>query len=150
MIAKTRIVLYFDLVKKIVIMKTKTAAILIGLVFIGVGLLGYTSNPIIGESPDAIFHADSTHNIVHIVSGVSFLLFALTIPGYTRMFLKLFGVVYLLIGILGLLKIGDTGMTKIFGFLHVNGADNYLHIGLGVIIFLAGTVTSRSSYGRNP
>jgi hypothetical protein len=29
-------------------------------------------------------------------------------------------------------------MGKILGFLHVNGADNYLHIVLGLVILLAG------------
>lgn len=124
-------------------MKIKTAALLIGLIFIAVGLLGFTSNPIVGESHEAIFHADTTHNIVHIVSGLLFIIFAVAIPGYTKLFLQLFGVIYFLIGILGLLRIGDTGLTKVLGFLHVNGPDNYLHIGLGVIIFLAGTVLRR-------
>jgi hypothetical protein len=125
-------------------MKAKTAAILIGLIFIAVGLLGYTSNPIVGESHEAIFHADATHNIVHLVSGALFLLFALVIPGYTAGFLKLFGIIYCIIGILGLVKIGDEGMIKLLGFLHVNAADNYLHIGLGLIIFLAGTLSRRT------
>jgi hypothetical protein len=131
-------------------MKVKTAALLIGLVFISVGLLGFTSNPIIGESPEAIFHADTTHNMVHIVSGLLFILFAIAIPRYTKPFLQLFGVVYFLIGIVGLLRIGDEGITQVLGFLHVNGADNYLHIGLGLIIFLAGTVLSRVKLVHNP
>ncbi|MEI9959104.1 MAG: hypothetical protein WDM90_22950 [Ferruginibacter sp.] len=33
---------------------------------------------------------------------------------------------------------GTHGMGELFGFLHVNGADNYLHVGLGVVILLAG------------
>jgi hypothetical protein len=35
-------------------------------------------------------------------------------------------------------RIGSEGMTKVLGFLHVNGADNYLHIGLGLLILLLG------------
>lgn len=121
-------------------MNAKTSAIIIGIVFIAVGLLGYISNPIIGSSPDAIFHADSTHNIVHIVSGALFLIVAFSMPGSIRMFLKVFGIIYFLIGVVGLMNIGSDGMGKVFGFLHVNGADNYLHIGLGLLIFLAGTL----------
>ena len=129
-------------------MNIKTAAILIGLIFIAVGLLGFISNPIIGESHDAIFHADTTHNIVHLVSGFLFLLFAFALPDFTKLFMQIFGVVYFLIGILGLLKIGEEGITKVLGFLHVNGADNFLHIGLGVLIFLAGTVLGKSKPAR--
>ena len=118
-------------------MNTKTASLVIGVLFIAVGLLGFTSNPVIGES-DAIFHADRLHNMVHIISGILFILIALAAPGSAALFLKIFGVVYFLLGVAGMLSIGSSGMTKLLGFLHVNGADNYLHIGLGVMIFLAG------------
>lgn len=124
-------------------MKAKTTAILIGIIFIAVGLLGYISNPIIGESANAVFHADSTHNIVHIVSGVLFLLFGLAMPQQAKGFIILFGIVYLAIGIIGLVNIGSTGMVQLFGFLHVNEADNYLHIGLGVAILLLGFTVTR-------
>ena len=124
-------------------MNTKIAALVIGFVFIAVGLLGFTSNPIIG--PDhAIFHANTVHNMVHIVSGVLFVLVALAAPAYAGLFLRIFGVVYFLLGVLGLITIGSSGMGELLGFLHVNGADNFLHIALGVIIFLAGYARGRS------
>ncbi len=119
-------------------MNTKTASIIFGLAFLAVGCLGFVANPIVGESPDAIFHADKIHNIVHIVSGVLFLLVALAMPASAGAFCKLFGVVYLALGVWGLFQFGSDGMGKLLGFLHVNGADNFLHIGLGLVIFLAG------------
>ncbi len=119
-------------------MNTRTASILIGIVFLAVGILGYFPNSIVGDTEDAIFHADSTHNMVHIISGALFLLIAMAAPAKAGGFLKLFGLVYLLLGVIGLATIGDEGMTKLLGFLHVNGNDNYLHIGLGIVIFLAG------------
>jgi hypothetical protein len=119
-------------------MNTKTASLVIGLVFLAVGLLGFVPNPIVGNSHDAIFHADTVHNMVHIISGVLFVLVALAAPARAGLFLKVFGIVYLLLGIIGFVTIGDSGTTKLLGFLHVNGADNYLHIGLGIVIFLAG------------
>lgn len=125
-------------------MSTKITAIIIAIAFLAIGLLGYVENPIVGRSDDAIFHADSIHNIVHIVSGLLFLLFAYFLPGYLNTFLKIFGIVYFIIGLLGLLKIGGSGMTEVLGFLHVNGADNFLHLGLGLIIFLAGVSTRRT------
>ena len=126
-------------------MTARTAAILIGVIFIAVGLLGYVDNPIVGTSEGAIFHADSVHNIVHIVSGVLFLLVALAAPGSAAGFLKLFGLVYLAIGIVGFVQYGTSGMGKVLGFLHVNGPDNYLHVGLGVLIFLLGVLKSRAT-----
>lgn len=121
-------------------MNTKTAAIVIGLAFLAVGALGFVSNPIVGSSADAIFHADQTHNIVHLASGALFLLIALAAPGSAAGFLKLFGIVYLGLGIYGMATMGDEATKKLLGFLHVNKADNYLHIGLGIVIFLAGTL----------
>ena len=121
-------------------MTAKTAAIIIGLLFIAVGLLGYVENPIVGTAEGAMFHADNVHNIVHLVSGALFLLVALAAPGSAPGFMKLFGVVYFAIGVIGLVQYGTDGMGKLFGFLHVNGADNFLHIGLGLVIFLAGFI----------
>ena len=124
-------------------MTSKAAALLIGVVFIAVGLLGFIDNPIIGTSTNVIFHADATHNYVHIGSGLLFVLVALMAPRSAAGFMKLFGIVYLLIGVLGFINIGSEGMGKVLGILHVNGADNFLHIGLGLIIFIAGTATRR-------
>lgn len=121
-------------------MNSKTASIIIGLAFLAVGGLGFVSNPIVGESDTAIFHADTVHNTVHIVSGILFILVALAMPANAAAFCKIFGIVYLLLGVAGLIKFGTDGMGKLLGFLHVNGADNFLHIGLGIVIFLAGTL----------
>jgi len=125
-------------------MTAKSAALVFGLIFIAVGILGFIDNPIIGESPDAIFHADTLHNGVHIGSGVLFLLIAMAAPGFTATFLMIFGIVYLLIGIVGLVTIGSDGMVKVLGVLHVNGADNFLHIALGIVIFIAGVAGRRT------
>ena len=119
-------------------MNTKSASIVIGIIFIAVGLLGFISNPIIGESDSTIFHGDTVHNSVHIISGVLFLIFGLAAPDSASVFLIIFGIVYFFLGILGLINIGTEGMGQLLGFLHVNGADNFLHIALGLLIFLAG------------
>lgn len=119
-------------------MNTKTASLIIGITFILVGLLGFIPNPIVGDDHNAIFHADAVHNMVHIVSGILFLMIAFAAPSKAALFLKVFGIVYLLLGIIGLFTIGSEGMTILLGFLPINGADNYLHIGLGIVIFLAG------------
>ena len=125
-------------------MKPKTSSLIIGIAFIAVGLLGFISNPIVGDPDKAIFHADTLHNIVHIVSGVLFLFVALAMPVSAPVFLKVFGIIYFLLGVLGLIIFGTAGMGKLLGFLHVNGADNFLHIGLGIIIFLAGTLRPKA------
>ena len=126
-------------------MKPSTTSIIIGVLFLAVGLLGFIPNPIVGETPDVIFHADTTHNIVHIVSGALFIIFAVAMPASVAGFMILFGIVYLGLGVLGLINIGTEGMGTLLGFLHVNGADNILHIGLGILIFLAATIRPRAA-----
>lgn len=126
-------------------MTAKSAALILGVIFIAVGALGFVDNPIIGESQDAIFHADQLHNIVHIVSGVLFVLVALAAPGSARGFLILFGLVYLALGIIGYVQFGKEGMGKVLGVLHVNANDNYLHMALGVVIILAGLASKRGA-----
>jgi hypothetical protein len=85
-------------------MTTKTLAVIIGAVFIAVGLLGFSSNPIIGSEEGSIFHSDAVHNIVHLISGTLFLIFAGT--ARTAAFMKIFGAVYFLLGVLGLIVFG--------------------------------------------
>ena len=119
-------------------MKITTAAIVIGVAFVLVGILGFFPNPIIADSHDAIFHADAIHSSVHIISGVLFLFFAFSAVGTLPMFMKVFGVVYFLLGVMGLFSVASADTTtRLLGFLHVNGPDNYLHIALGVVIFVA-------------
>lgn len=131
-------------------MTTKTASLLIGAAFIAVGILGFFPNPVVGEEEGAIFHTDQIHNIIHLVSGGLMMLIPLARTGVTSSFLKGFGAVYFALGVIGMIKYGSTGMGKLFGILHVNGADNYLHIGLGLLIFFAGflpqTKTRPSSF----
>lgn len=126
-------------------MTAKTTAILIGLIFLAVGLLGFVSNPIVGVSDNVIFHADTVHNVVHIVSGVLFVLIALAAPRSAAGFMKFFAVVYLLIGILGFVSVGTDGVGKVLGFLNVNGPDNYLHVGLGLLIFILAVASRKVS-----
>lgn len=130
-------------------MNTKTASAILGIIFIAVGILGFIDNPIIYDSDTAIFHADTLHNSVHLVSGVLFLIFALAAPASAGGFLKFFGFIYLLLGVLGLINIGTSGMGKLLGFLHVNGADNLLHVGLGIVILLAGFLPRATAKATN-
>jgi hypothetical protein len=123
-------------------MSAKTLATIIGVAFVATGALGFFENPLIYHT-DAIFHVDSVHNWFHIISGALFLLVAIAAPGFARTFMFIFGIAYLGVGILGLTQIGSDGMTQLLGFLHVNGNDNYLHIGLGIAIILCGLIAGK-------
>jgi hypothetical protein len=118
----------------------KVLSAAIGILFIGIGLIGFSKNPVIGTGVNPVFETDALHNIVHIVSGLLFFVFSALRTQHTIVLMKIFGVVYFLLGVLGFIIFGSLGAGNLLGFLHVNGADNLLHMVLGAVIFIAGMV----------
>lgn len=106
----------------------KNVLYVLGVVFILIGILGFFNSPILG-----IFATDTLHNIVHLLSGILALVFAGK-PSQAKMFAIVFGIVYALVAILGLLM----GSGKVLGLMSVNPADNYLHILLAVVLLVVG------------
>ena len=80
----------------------KSAAIIFGIVFLLVGVLGFvpgittTDQMLLG-----IFHVNAVHNIVHLLSGAVALIAGLTSTAAARMYFRVFGIVYALVAILG-------------------------------------------------
>lgn len=118
----------------------KTLALVFGYVFLIVGILGFFSNPIVGQS--GIFHTDLNHNIVHLLSGIIFLWVGYAAASKAGTVMKIFGVVYLLVAVLGFVLAPNGG--SILGLIDTNVADTYLHVVLGVVILLAGIKASKS------
>src|SRR3989344_9126496 len=117
----------------------KTIATILGVVFLVIGLLGLFPNSIVGDG--AYFQADLWHNLVHLVTGLIFLLVVSRSPGKSASTLTILGVIYLVIAILGFF----VGEGAILGFIGVNGADNWLHLVIGVVALIAGLSTKGSS-----
>jgi hypothetical protein len=115
----------------------KTIMMIVGVVFIIIGILGFLSNPILG-----IFAVDTLHNLVHLISGILALIFASQGESQARKFAIILGVVYGLVTILGFLS-GDSG--KIVGLITVNTADNFLHLVLTIVFFIVGFTKSGAS-----
>ncbi len=116
----------------------KGAAILFGIVFLLVGILGYVP----AATPDTngmpmllgIFHVNGAHNIVHLASGIVFLLCGFSGAGASRMFFRIFGVVYGLVAILGFAK----GDGYLLGMIANNMPDVWLHVVLSVTMLIFG------------
>lgn len=109
----------------------KKIAMTIGVVFIAVGLLGFVSNPILG-----IFAAGTVHSLVHLISGI-FLVWS-SKKGTSNKALKIVGIVYGIVTILGFMMLGSNDTTNVLGLIDVNHADNWLHLILSAIILWAG------------
>ena|SRR3990167_973223 len=113
----------------------KTIKVL-GWIFLVLGILGFFSNPIIGAGAGTWFHADFNHNLVHLLTGLILLWVAYKASANTAGALKTFGWIYLILAILGWILVSGTG--TLLGLVEVNGAVNWLHLILGLILLWAG------------
>jgi hypothetical protein len=112
-------------------MNTKMVASVLGVILIIAGIIGFIPNPIAYGS-DAIFIVNAAHNVVHLVSGLFLLAGAYTGLG-SAMALRILGVVYVIVAILGFVS-GD----MILGFVSNNNGDNWLHVVLAIVLLAAG------------
>ncbi len=110
-------------------MNTRTAGLIIGIVFVVVGILGFVPNPLVSST--GIFMVNTAHNLVHLISGAVILAGVYSFG--SALALKIIGVIYAIIAILGLFMGGD----MLFG-IAMNMADHWLHVVLAVVILLAG------------
>jgi hypothetical protein len=117
----------------------RTFAMILGVVTLLVGILGYVMNPA-GGLLLGVFAVDAPHNAIHLVTGIAAL--AAAFMGWARMFCQAFGVIYLLVGILGLVATDGSGM--LLGMLHNNMADNVLHLAIGGAAAYVGFVADRA------
>lgn len=102
---------------------------LLGVVFVVVGLLGFVNDPVLG-----VFEVDMLHNVIHILSGILALAAVGMGADMMRLYAKAFGVVYLLVGIVGFVMPGD----MILGLFEANLADDLLHVGLAAVFLYVG------------
>ena len=116
-------------------LNTKTAALVIGIIFIVVGLLGFVPNPLV--SPTGIFAVNTAHNLIHLLTGIVIIAGAYSAFG-ARNTLLVFGAVYALVAILGFIPGAVRGGNMLLGFIHVNTADKWLHVVLAIVILAAG------------
>src|SRR5213080_857176 len=131
--------------------QAQQVTMLLGLVFILVGILGfipgitthYGSMSFAGSDSHAkllgIFEVSILHNLVHILFGIVGLALARSVEG-AKQYLVGGGVVYLALWILGLVGGAD--------WIPTHTADNWLHFALGVALVGLGLVTARGPATR--
>src|SRR5262245_47180120 len=94
---------------------------LFGIVFILVGILGFVPAASPNEHLLGLFHINTAHNLVHIASGAAAL--ACAAAGAARIYFQIFGIVYGLVAILGLVM----GEGYLLGMIANNIHDVWLH-----------------------
>src|SRR5438270_10757977 len=119
----------------------KTLGILFGIVFLAVGILGFVPGITTNDMLLNIFMVNAAHSVVHIASGVIFLLASMSVAGAARLWFQIFGIIYALVAVLGLMN--PTGL--LLGMISNNPADTWLHVVLAVVMLAIGFLSPRSA-----
>jgi hypothetical protein len=123
-------------------MTAKTAALVLGVVFVLAGVAGFFPNPLVG--PQGIFVTNPMHDYVHIGSGAVLILAGLT--SFAKPGLLLVGLIYAAVAVLGFVMQEE----MLLGLIHINDADRYLHVGLAVVILAAGLFLPSGNASAQP
>lgn len=112
----------------------RALAILFGLVFLALGVLGfspefYQRNLFLG-----IFHLNFAHNVIHLATGVVALICGFYGRKASKLFFQIFGAIYAIIAGLGFYY----GEQPILGIIANSMADNWLHSGIALISLFLG------------
>ena len=128
----------------------QSAALLVGIVFLAVGILGFVPGitthygdlSFAGHNSGAkllgIFQTSILQNIIHLLFGLAGIAMARSWEG-ARTYLIGGGVIYLVLFVYGLFAHGNTSAN----FVPVNSADNVLHVALGVGMLALGFALGR-------
>ena len=112
----------------------KTAAVLFGIVFILVGILGFVPGITDNQMLLGIFHVNAAHNVVHLLSGAAALFTGMTSAGAARVYFRVFGVIYGLVAVMGFMM----GDSMLLGMISNNTADTWLHVVIAAVSLLLG------------
>lgn len=117
----------------------KTMATIFGIVFLIVGILGFVPGITANGHLLGIFHVNTAHNIVHILSGVAALIAAGMGIRAAQNYFRIFGIVYALVAVLGFFS----GDAPVLGIVANNTADNWLHVGIAAVSLALGFAPER-------
>lgn len=128
----------------------RIVATVLGAGFLLVGVVGFISHDLLG------LHLSTSHNLVHLISGVLALYIGLKGSLLAvRVFNLAFGAVYLLLGVAGFIAGGQAEPTAgvpgpggpylwkvIAGMLELGTVDHLVHILLGLVFVIGGLLTN--------
>jgi hypothetical protein len=110
----------------------RLVALVGGIVFILIGILGFFSVFTPGNALLGLFAVNVVHNIVHLLLGIIALIAVYL--GMSQLYNRVIGIVYLLLAVLGFILIPATPVGGTLLFVSLNLADNFLHLVLGIIL----------------
>ncbi|MEX2043316.1 MAG: DUF4383 domain-containing protein [Patescibacteria group bacterium] len=105
----------------------------LGAFFVLIGILGFIPAATPNDQLLGTFTASTVLSVVYLLSGA--VLLAAALGGYAQVAAQAFGIAYGTVATLGFAGGADA---EIFGFLHVNTADNFLHLAIALSALYAG------------
>lgn len=109
-------------------------ALVFGVVFLIIGIVGLIFDTNGGYLLG--FQVNLVHNLIHLITGVVALWAAF--GGWSRWFNRVFGIIYILVGLAGLVPALYFNGHLLLGLVAINGADNVLHLVAGIVAALVG------------
>ncbi len=103
----------------------------LGVTFLAVAVWGFIAGDRV-----LVFHVNTAHNVVHLLSGIAALACGFASGVAARAFCLGFGAVYGLVAVLGFL-----GAAPVVSLLHLNAADNWLHALLATVLLATGVLS---------
>lgn len=120
-------------------MSGKKWGMLLGVILVIIGVLGLLGGigGIFGQN--GIFVTNTGHDLVHLITGLILIIVAAKSESSIAMILKIFGVIYILVALLGFVT-----NSPLLGFIAVNSAGNILHLIIGIITLWAGFMAGKN------
>lgn len=113
-------------------------AVLLGIAFIFAGVAGNMPMFMKDSMLFGYVMVDSTHNLIHLITGVIAIM-AATRYSLTKLFFKLLGLIYTVIAVYGFWSNGDLMIT------HTNYNGNIFHLVVGVLSLYLGFTKSKNT-----
>ena len=112
---------------KLVASAQQTFARWFGILLLLIGIAGFFMDDML-----VVFGVNTIHNIIHLVTGILGILASMS-SGYAKTYNIGFGIIYLLVGILGFFSIAGIG-----ALLNLNDWDNWLHLVIAIVVLAVG------------
>jgi methylglyoxal synthase len=120
----------------------QTWMVLVGLVLLAAGLIGFLNTPLAGTSTNALLATDTVHNVVHVLTGLLALGIAFGLRGDQQVSAVIgFGVLYVIIFVAVLLS------PNLFGLFTVsaNAPIHVIHAAVAIVTLAVGLMARGSS-----
>jgi len=114
----------------------RVVALYLGLALFFLGVLGLFAVPTLQEGSWTFYKLDLIMDLVHVVTGAIGILAVFT--NWSRLYNRICGIFYILLGILGLIPIMYFNGHKLLGVTHANLALNLSHVALGLAALVFG------------